>query len=132
MICTRSEILLSTLNGLRKIKEAANSGIRPLYRKRSWKKKEGIVKKATKKKDWLCTFWKSRIFVPYTPGRKLKKRLQVMEKQMRSGGRECQPIKVIETSGKNIGKPVETLCCSSNVCSQAVLGTKVNQRLVAG
>ena len=116
----RSDILLSTLNGFRKIKEAANNGNRPLYRKISWKKKERIVKKATKKKDWLGRFWKSRIFVPYTPGNKLKKRLQVMEKQMRSVGRESQPIKVIETSRKTLENqlkpPAAAQMCAAKQC----------------
>ena len=64
----------------------------------------------TKKKGWLGSFWKSRIFVPYTPESKLKKRLQFMEKQMRSGGRESQPIKIIETSGKTSEKQLKTSC----------------------
>ena len=69
----RSKILLSALSGFEKIKEAAKSGIRPVYRKRCWNKKERLAKKVTKKKDWLGSFWKSRIFVPYTPVSKLKK-----------------------------------------------------------
>ena len=47
----RSEILLSALSGFEKIKEAAKSGIRPVYRKRCWNKKERLAKKVTKKND---------------------------------------------------------------------------------
>ena len=87
----RKEILLSTLSGYKKIQEAATEGTRPLYRSRSWRKEERLKKKILKKKNWLGNFWKSIIFVPFTPGSKLKKRLQQMEEQMRPGaGRICQ------------------------------------------
>jgi hypothetical protein len=55
----RSEILLSNLSGFQKIQAAAKSGQRPLYRKRSWKRRERLVKKFSKKKNWLGSFWKS-------------------------------------------------------------------------
>ena len=98
----RKEILLSILSGYRKIKEAAQQGIRPLYRRRGWKKEERLKLKMQKKKNWLGTYWKSRIFVPYTPGSILKRKLQRMEEQMRPGGRENHPIKIIETTGNTL------------------------------
>ena len=52
----RKEILLSLLNGYRKIQEAAQEGIRQMYRRRIWKKKERVVKRMTKKKSWLGKF----------------------------------------------------------------------------
>ena len=72
----RKEILLSVLSGYRKIREAAQQGIRPLYRRRGWNKEKRLKKKMQKKKDWLGSYWKSRIFVPYTPGSVLKMKLQ--------------------------------------------------------
>ena len=122
----RKEILLSTLAGYRKIQEAAQEGIRPLYRSRSWRKEDRLKKKMSKKKNWLGTFWKSRIFVPFTPGSKLKKKLQQMEEQMRPGGRENMPSKIIETSGKTLEMllkpPAQKQMCSAKKCLARDLG----------
>ena len=84
-------------------------------------------KKKKKKKGWLGKFWKSRIFVPYTPGSKLKQRLQKMEAQMRPGGRENHPIKIIETSGKTLEMllkpPAAKQMCAARKCLARDLGT---------
>ena len=39
---------------------------------------------------------------PETPGGELKKRMQDKEKELRAGGRENWPIKIIETAGKSL------------------------------
>ena len=54
--------------------------------------------KRKKKTDWLDPFYKSCIFVPPTPGGELKKQMQLKEKELRAGGREDYPIKIIETA----------------------------------
>ena len=56
----------------------------------------------TKSKNWLGSNYKSCIFVPPTPGSELQKLLQKTEFEMRPGGREEWPIKIIETSGKSL------------------------------
>ena len=123
----RKEILLSVLSGYRKIREAAQQGIRPLYRMRGWKKEKRLTKKMQKKKYWLGSFWKSRIFLPYTPGSVLKRKLQKMEEQMRPGGRKNHPIKIIETSGNTLEMelkpPAKKQMCTSKKCLARDLGT---------
>ena len=57
--------------------------------------------KKKKKSSWLGAY-KSCIFVPPTPGSQLQSKLQAIEKEMRPGGRENWPIKIIETSGKTL------------------------------
>ena len=57
--------------------------------------------KKKKKSSWLGSY-KSCIFVPPTPGSELKTKLQSIEKDMRPGGRENWPIRIIETSGKTL------------------------------
>ena len=52
-----------------------------------------------RKKTWLGDY-KSCIFVPPTPDSSLQKLMQAKEKEMRAGGRETLPIKIIETAGK--------------------------------
>ena len=42
------------------------------------------------------------MFVPSTPGSELKKMMQDKEEQMRAGGREAWPIKIIEMAGKTL------------------------------
>ena len=58
--------------------------------------------KRRKKKEWLGNFWKFCIFVPPTPGFQLKKLMQKKEEEMRAGGRETIPIKIIETAGRTL------------------------------
>ena len=115
------------MNGFRKIQEAAQEGTRPLHRRRNWMKKERISMKMRKKKGWRGNFWKSRKLVPYTPGSKMKPRLQKMEAQMRPVGREKHCIKIIETLGKipeMLLKPsAAKLMYSAQKCLARDLGT---------
>ena len=89
----------SGLNGYNKILEADKSGLKPMYRPKGWKKSARGMEKRNKGKKWLGHF-KSVIFCPPTPNSELKKRLQKKEEEMRPGGREEWPIKILETSGK--------------------------------
>ena len=115
------------LNGYKKIQQAAQQGMRPLYRRKNWMRKERVSAKMKKEKGWLGKYWKSKIFVPYTPGSKLKQRLQLMEAQMRPGGRENHPIKIIETSGKTLEvllkPPAAKQMCLARKCMARDTGT---------
>ena len=97
----RSEILQSGLKGYNKILEDDKSGLKPMYRSKEWCKSARRMDKKKKKSSWLGTY-KSCIFVPPTPGSQLQSKLQAIEKEMRPGGRENWPIKIIETSGKTL------------------------------
>ena len=98
----RSEILKSGLNGYNKILKAERDGVRPTYRPKGWNETARWLVKRRKKNNWLGPFWKSCIFVPPTPGSELKKLMQSKEEEMRTGGRETYPIKIIETAGKTL------------------------------
>ena len=63
---------------------------------------DGLLAGRRKKNNWLGPFWKSAIFVPPTPGSELKKQMQAKEEEMRAGGREGYPIKIIETAGRTL------------------------------
>ena len=58
--------------------------------------------KKEKKEKLAWKFWKSCIFVPPTLGSELKKQMPAKEEEMRAGGRESFPIKIIETAGKTL------------------------------
>ena len=98
----RSELLKSGLNGYNKILKAERDGVRPVYRPKGWNETARWLVKRRKKNNWLGPFWKSCIFVPPTPGSELKKLMQSKEEEMRTGGRETYPIKIIETAGKTL------------------------------
>ena len=98
----RAEILNSGLKGYNKILKAERDGVRPIYRPKGWKESARWLEKRKKKSNWLGPFWKSSIFVPPTPGSELKKQMQAKEEEMRAGGREAYPIKIIETAGKTL------------------------------
>ena len=98
----RTEVLELGLSGYNKILEAEKSGVRPLYRLKSWKAAECKQKKREKKKNWLGPFWNSCIFIPPTPGSELKKRMQQVEEITRFGGRENWPIKIVKMAGTTL------------------------------
>ena len=98
----RVEILNSGLRGFDKIIKAERDGVRPMYRPKGWNETARWLAKRRKKNNWLGPFWKSAIFVPPTPGSELKKHMQAKEEEMRAGGREGYPIKIIETAGRTL------------------------------
>ena len=55
-------------------------------------------KRRRKAKNWLGTY-KSCIFVSPTPDSELQKLMQAKEKELRAGGRENFPFRIIETAG---------------------------------
>ena len=93
--------LTGGIKGYNKILEDERSGHKPIYRSKEWRKSARRMDKKRKKSSWLGSY-KSCIFVPPTPGSELKTKLQSIEKDMRPGGRENWPIRIIETSGKTL------------------------------
>ena len=118
----RHEILMSGLNGYNKILEADRLGDKPLYRSKEWRKSSRWMESKRKAKNWLGSNYKSCIFVPPTPGSELQKRMQKTELEMRPGGREKWPIRIIETAGKSLEKvlvksdPLNGNTCSDKSC----------------
>ena len=114
----RAEVLRSGLQGYSKIVAAEKEGRRPVYRPKDWQKSARWLAKKKKKKGWLGKFWKSCIFIPPTPGSKLKKMMQKKEEETRIGGRESWPIKIIETAGRTLEQTlVNTDPFNGNLCS---------------
>ena len=114
----RAEILKSGLKGYNLILQAEREGVRPVYRPKGWKEAARWLEKRRKKHNWLGKFWKSCIFVPPTPGSELKKQMQAKEEEMRAGGREAFPIKIIETAGKTLEQAlVNTDPFNGNQCT---------------
>ena len=94
----RAEVLRSGLAGYHKILKADRLGQRPMYLKlklKLWRATARRLEKQQKEKNWLGNFWKSCIFVPPTPGSWLKQEMQKKEEELRAGGREAWPIKMI-------------------------------------
>ena len=115
----RSDILKSGLKGYNKILEAHDTGTKPLYRSKEWRRSsQGMEdRKKRKSKNWLGNF-KSCIFVPPTPGSVLQKLMQAKEIELRAGGRETLPIKIIETAGKPLERVlVTTDPFKGNICT---------------
>ena len=125
----RAEILKSGLQGYGKILKAEKDGVRPVYRPKGWRESSRWMEKRRKKRDWLGEFWKSCIFIPPTPGSQLKKLMQEKEAEMRAGGREEFPIKIIETAGKTLERTlVNSDPFDGNQCTDAKCEPRKNPR----
>ena len=125
----RLEILHSGLKGYNKILCAERDGVRPVYRPKGWKESARWLAKRRKKKEWLGNFWKSCIFVPPTPGSQLKKLMQKKEEEMRAGGRETIPIKIIETAGRTLEQTlVKNDPFNGNQCTDAKCEPRKNPK----
>ena len=60
------------------------------------------MERQKKKKNWLGVFWKPCVFVPPIPRARPKKMMQRKEEELRAGGREGWPMRIIETAGKTL------------------------------
>ena len=100
----RGEVLQAGVSGYDKILEADRNGTKPVYRSLEWRlSTQGLEdQKKRKQKRWLGADYKSYIFVPPTPGSKLRIQMQEKEREMRAGGREKYAIKVIESAGNTL------------------------------
>ena len=74
-----------------------------MYRLKEWRKAARWLEGQKRKKSWLGEY-KSCIFIPPTPNSELRIAHQAKEKEMRVGGREKFPIKIIETAGMSLEK----------------------------
>ena len=125
----RAEILKSGLQGYGKILKAEKDGVRPVYRPKGWRESSRWLDKRRKKRNWLGNFWKSCIFIPPTPGSQLKKLMQEKEAEMRAGGREEFPIKIIETAGKTLERTlVNSDPFGGNKCTEAKCEPRKNPK----
>ena len=97
----RKEILNSGLNGYNKILQQSQNGTKPIFRSKEWRASSRRLETQRKRKNWLGSY-KSCIYVPPTPGAKLRKIMQEKERQLRPGGREEWHIKIIEMAGKTL------------------------------
>ena len=94
---TRLQVLKSALKAYDNIKQKEQSGIRPMYRKKTWRPHERRKEKLEKKRNWYTKGnYEAVMFLPATPNSELKK-LYVEEIEKR-GIR----IKIVEKSGTKI------------------------------
>ena len=112
----RKEILKAGIAGYNKILEQDKEGTKPLYRSKDWRRSARRLAKKDKKINWLGSY-KACIFVPPTPNSELKQLMQAKELEMRPGGRENWPIRIVETSGQTLGRAlVKTDLFNRNKC----------------
>ena len=91
----RAVILIEGRARYRNLCQLAESGVRPLYRKASWRKFDRAVQKDVKGKRWYGNY-KSVLFVQATPDSLLKREIEsVMEKSKMS-------VRVVEKSGRTV------------------------------
>ena len=97
----RLEIMKSMKSGYEKIVDADKSGEKPLYRSRMWRRTERYKEKAEKKRGWfLRAGFSSVVFVPYTPGDELAKRLRSTMERIMGGKRGG--MKVVSQVGRSV------------------------------
>ena len=93
----RYEILCSAMKAYEQIRRNDEMDIRPMYRHKTWRRKERMEVKENKKRNWFRRDGhESVIFVPTTPKQVLKRDY---EKDIRNSGIK---IKVVETTGTTI------------------------------
>ena len=68
-------------------------------------------------------------FCASNPGSELKKQMQAKEEEMRAGGREAYPIKIIETAGRTLEQTlVKTDPFDGNKCTDEKCEPKKNPK----
>ena len=96
----RMQILKSAFNAFEKMVADDKSGVKPLFRNRSWNKENRMQAKEAKKKHWYKniqnseTNYKTILFVPPTPGSILLKELRQREEELNKNNEER--IKIVE------------------------------------
>ena len=99
----RYNVVNSALNAMKLIKEKEALGIRPINRPKEWRRQEREQEKQEKKRSWYKSGgFDSVLFVPSTPGGKLKRLYQ--GEIMKSGLR----IKVVEKTGATLKSELQT------------------------
>ena len=92
----RNVIMEEGFSRYQNICKLAEEGLRPMYRRSSWRKKERAIKNAVKSKTWYGNEYKSVLFVQSTPGGVLK---SAISEVVRSSGLK---IRVVEKGGKKV------------------------------
>jgi len=122
----RYQILKSAQMAYKKIVEADELNIKPLYRNKNWKKDERRIEKELKGTNWYTKGnYESVLFIPATPDSELKNLMQAEINKSKRKIRvvEKSGIKIIKTLQKNNPFKMET-CGHSNclVCSKGGKG----------
>ena len=110
----RIEIVKSALKAYREIKRKEESGEKPMYRTKEWKRKERRREKRDKKTHWFKKGgYETVIFVPCTPNAQLKKSYeQIIE-------RTDIKMKVVERRGQTLkSKLVKTSKADGKKCNE--------------
>ena len=99
----RCNVAKSALNAYKIIKEKEEQEIRPMNRPKDWMKHERMEEKQRKAKNWYkSNGFDSVVFVPMTPGNKLK---HMYENEIKKSGIR---IKVIERTGRTLKSQLQT------------------------
>ena len=94
---TRLQVLKSALKAYENIKQKEQSGIRPMYRKKTWRSYERRKEKLEKKRNWYTKGnYESVMFLPATPNSELKK---LYDEEIEKRGIK---MKIVEKSGIKI------------------------------
>ena len=116
----RKEILKHGLGIFRKKWEDHRNGIRPIFRPKTWKKKERKEAKENKKKNWATKDGHiAPIFVPTTPGGTL---LKMMRKVADEEAKQGIKFKIMEVGGRTMKRtlqrsnPTATPGCTDEDC----------------
>ena len=122
----RAEVLQHAFSIYDKKLEEERNGVRPMYRPKSWKKKERRETKRNKKLNWATSKGHiAPIFVPTTPGSVLLKQMRkVAEKEVKEGIK----FKIMEVGGRTMktelqrSNPTATPGCGESDCVACKLG----------
>ena len=99
----RYKVAKSAIHAYRTIQANETNGIRPMHRPKTWQRTERMIEKEKKKKTWYrIGGFDSVLFVPTTPGGKLKRAYE--EDIRRSGIR----VKVVEKTGRTLKSQLQT------------------------
>ena len=100
----RFKILMAGWKTYQNLKDKENKGLRPFYRKNSFRKKERFQEKISKKNNWFKQSndqkYSSVIFVEATPGDKLLKSLKHIEEENKISDKDR--IKFVSRSGTKL------------------------------
>ena len=116
----RKSIVKSALHIWEIKQDEENSGVRPMFRPKDWKRKERDKNKQNKKKEWATKKGHTApIFIPATPGNKLAKAMQEVANKEAAEGIH---FNIVEMSGRRLktefqsSNPTATPGCTKDDC----------------
>ena len=99
----RYKVTKSAIHAYITIQANETNGIRPMHRPKTWQRTERMIEKERKKKTWYqIGGFDSVLFLPATPGGKLKR---TYEKDIRRSGIR---VKVVEKTGRTLKSQLQT------------------------